>query len=95
MSYFNHSIRGLRSSNYRFTVNKLDDSDLIQLKQTVLKENKDRREHVKELNARYNKDIKPRQFRIKVRPRGPRGGKVYDTPKENATHFDIYVYEIS
>lgn len=32
-------------------------------------------------------------YKYIIKARGPREGNYYDTPRKNATHFDIYCYD--
>ena len=72
-----------RTKAYQFTIDDLNDQDL-----------KDLREYIKKVNANTSW-----KRRIRVRPRGSRlyfaNGQVrrdeYDTPKENAVRYDVYV----
>ena len=77
------------SSDYKFTVDTLDDPVISDLKQLL-------KEHNSVLN-RVNKHLGFRKYNtkgIRIRPRGPRkSAYAHDTPWENATHYDVYIRE--
>ena len=85
MAYVTYKNRS--SSDYKFTVDTLNDPVISDLKQLL-------KEHNSVLN-RINKNLGFRKYNtkgIRIRPRGPRNSSwAYDTPMENATHFDVYV----
>ena len=90
------------SSNFRFTTTDRNDPRIDELREIKLTDDKYHR------NARKNKSFRKittpfgyeylewtqPKARIRIRPRGPRGNNYYDTPMENATHYDVY-YELS
>ena len=80
-----------RTSTYRFTIDSLDDIDYINLKESSRVNNKS----VSNMNNYIRQSGSSRPFYdreyVWARPRGPRGKNEYDTPKENATHYDVYV----
>jgi len=77
-----------RSSDaYKFTTTDANCPEVLELKETV----KERNAQIRERMMRFNPNKKfIKQYRIRIRPRGPRNGNYHDTPKANATHFDIY-----
>ena len=83
-----------RSECYKFTVKTLDDPKVAELKYQL----KLRNQHLKKCVAYFNKlgiDYpQPRMKAISIKRRGSRklNGVVhhYTTPKENATHYDVY-----
>ena len=36
---------------------------------------------------------KQKKMYFSIKPRGPRNGNYHVTPRSNATHFDVYMYE--
>ena len=98
MSYVTYKNRS--SSNYRFTTVDLNDPSIDDLK-TMIKKLNDNAKYSRELQKQRFGEIKyPRpSFGIRIRPRGPRVGgfnyygTYYDTPMENATHYDVYIRE--
>lgn len=83
MAYTRIKLGTDRAESYRFTIDTLLDKELESLRKEIKK---------------YNRaGLTPR--RIRIRPRGSRlyfaNGRVrrniYDTPKENATRYDVYV----
>jgi hypothetical protein len=70
------------SGCYKFSTTSLECNELKELKAEIKERNKARAKH----NARN-------RLRVTIKARGPRGNNYYNTPRENATHFDIYVHE--
>ena len=67
------------SSNYCFTCKSLDDPEIANLKEMLVKRN----------SFIYGEQ---KTQRLRIRPRGPRPySGAYDTPRENATHYDVYI----
>ena len=90
MAYVTYKNRS--SSDYRFTVTSLDDPAIAEFKAMLVESN----DHIK--NYRKSAWFNPKYDRptqgLRIRPRGPRKNAwAYDTPVENATHFDVYVRE--
>lgn len=86
MSYVTYKNR--HSSDYRFTVDSLDDPAVAQFKEFIRKEN----EYIKAARKHGFSWGQTPTKGLRIRPRGPRGSSwAYDTPIENATHFDVYV----
>ena len=96
MAYVTYNNRS--SANYRFTVTSLDDPAIAGLKEVLKKDNAfiTRARRLWGPNSFYgNQTTKG----IRIRGRGSRktngvgfnGRCFYDTPFENATHFDVYV----
>lgn len=87
MAYVTYKNRS--SSDYKFTVDTLNDPVISDLKQLL-------KEHNSVLN-RVNKRLGFRKYStkgIRIRPRGPRKNSwAHDTPWENATHYDVYLRE--
>jgi hypothetical protein len=87
MAYVTYKNRS--SSDYKFTVDTLNDPVIGDLKQLL-------KEHNWVLN-RVNKNLGFRKYNtkgIRIRPRGPRKNSwAHDTPWENATHYDVYLRE--
>jgi len=79
------------SADYRFSVKTLDDSAIAELKELLVEQNS----HIKRARKLYGYlsywGSKPTRG-LRIRPRGPRKNSwAYDTPIENATHFDVYI----
>ena len=88
MSYVTYKNR--TSKDYRFTVTSLDDPAIAELKAMLVHSNGFTIRHRKSAFFNAKRD-RPTQG-IRIRPRGPRKGySGYDTPIENATHFDVYI----
>ena len=89
MAYVTYNNR--TSTNYRFTVESLDDPAIAGL-QAILKTQNGfitRARKMYGLDSYYGKQ---KTQGIRIRARGPRGSSwAYDTPMQNATHFDVYV----
>ena len=87
MAYVTYKNRS--SSDYKFTVDTLDDPVIGDLKQLL-------KEHNSVLN-RVNRALGFRKYNtkgIRIRPRGPRKNSwAHDTPWENATRYDVYIRE--
>ena len=88
------SYKNRTSTDYRFTVKSLDDPAIAELKQMLVKRNTwitDCRARMRKIHSTgFAMDMHTQGLRI--RPRGPRlSAYAHDTPKENATHYDIYV----
>ena len=87
MAYVTYKNR--TSSDYKFTVDTLNDPVIGDLKQLL-------KEHNSVLN-RVNKSLGFRKYNtkgVRIRPRGPRvSAYAHDTPWENATHYDVYLRE--
>jgi len=67
------------SSNYRFTCKSLDDPEIANLKEILVKRN----------SFIYGEQ---KTQGLRIRPRGPRPSQgAYDTSWENATHYDVYI----
>ena len=97
-----------RTNAYKGTVTDLNDVQLIALKKNVDFLNKEECERYKHCKKRYGIDwyikhnVKRTRYELRVRPRGTRKytnangvqrENYYDTPKENAKYFDVYVRE--
>ena len=81
-----------RTNTYRFTAFTRLCQEIEALRETVRETNKYERE-VFEHKKYFNKDASLKQYFVRVRPRGPRNGNLYDTPPGNATRYDVYVAE--
>jgi len=90
MAYVTYKNR--TSSDYRFTVESLDDPAIADFKAILVRQNGYiiRARKMYGLTSYYGQQ--PTQG-LRIRPRGPRNGDTHDTPIENATHFDVYVRE--
>ena len=83
------------SLGYRFTVKTLDDPAIAELKELIVTRNgwiKRSRKLYREgkIDSRFYTDQNTQG--VSIRPRGPRKNSwAYDTPRENATHFDVYI----
>jgi len=91
MAYVTYKNR--TSLDYRFTVESLDDPAIAELKALLVERNGyiTRARKMYGLTSYYGS--KPTQG-LRIRPRGPRKNAwAYDTPIENATHFDVYIRE--
>lgn len=90
MAYVTYKNR--TSSDYRFTVESLDDPAIADFKAILVKQNGYiiRARKMYGLTSYYGKQSTQG---LRIRPRGPRNGATHDTPIENATHFDVYVRE--
>ena len=85
MAYATYKNR--HSFDYRFTVTELSDPTLADLKDVVKKKN----ECIISSNRRFGRN-KP-TYRVVIKNRGPRVNRwAKDTRREDATHYDIYVY---
>ena len=93
MAYVTYKNRS--SLDYRFTVKSLDDPAISELKELL----KVRNGYITRARKLYG----PTSYYgsqntqgLRIRPRGPRKNSwAYDTPAENATHFDVYVRDYS
>lgn len=87
------------SLDYRFTVTSLDDPAIAELKALIVRRNgfitRSRKLYREgKISSTFYANQKTQGLRI--RPRGPRKNSwAYDTPTENATHFDVYVRDYS
>ena len=91
MAYVTYKNRS--SSDYRFTVESLDDPAISGLKDILKKDNAFivRARRLAGLNSYWGKQSTKG---LRIRPRGPRvSAYAHDTPWENATHYDVYVRE--
>jgi hypothetical protein len=88
MAYVTYKNR--TSENYRFTTDSLDDPAIAELKELLAYHNGFVKRYRK--SPYFNiKNDRPTQG-VFIRPRGPRKNSwAYDTPIENATHFDVYI----
>jgi hypothetical protein len=89
MAYVTYKNR--TSLDYRFTVTSLDDPAIAELKSLLVERNGyiTRARKMYGLTSYYGKQSTQG---LRIRPRGPRKNSwAYDTPIENATHFDVYV----
>lgn len=85
--------KGRSSEDYRFTVKSLDDPEIANLKALLVERNGYITRARKMYGATSYYGSKKTQG-LRIRPRGPRGSSwAYDTPIENATHFDVYIRE--
>ena len=99
MAYVTYKNR--TSKDYRFTVTSLDDPAITELKVLLVHHNGFTKRHRKSPFFDAKRD-RPTQG-IRIRPRGSRktngvgfnGCCYYDTPIENATHFDVYIRDYS
>ena len=92
MAYVTYKNR--TSLDYRFTVESLDDPAIAQLKEMLVERNG----HITRARKMYGLTSyygKQKTQGLRIRPRGPRNGEIYDTPLANATHFDVYVRDYS
>ena len=83
-----------RAEAYRFTIDSLDDKDLVELKKTVKHMNADDKErtlYVKRLHGCDHPAARRKYYSLRIRPRGKRDGNYFDTPIENAERFDVYI----
>ena len=90
------------SQSYRFTTTDLNDPRIDVLRELKAvadlyhrraRKNKSFNTITTPFGYQYLEYTQPKA-RIRIRPRGPRGNNYYDTPMENATHYDVY-YELS
>jgi len=93
MAYVTYKNR--TSTDYRFTVDSLDDPAIADLKAMLAERNAGIVRHRKIVRKLYGADA-VRDGRktqgLRIRPRGPRlHNYAHDTPIENATRFDVYV----
>ena len=83
------------SEDYRFTVKSLDDPAIADLKEILVRRN----DYIKRSRKQYGLTSyygRQKTQGLRIRPRGPRKNSfAYDTPIENATHFDVYVRDYS
>jgi hypothetical protein len=80
------------SLDYRFTVDSLDDTDLAALRATI----KDRNTWIRRANKSPYLTKPIPELRVCIKNRGPRPTRYsHDTPRELATHFDVYIWERS
>ena len=89
MAYVTYKNRS--SLDYRFTVQSLDDPAIAELKALLVERNGyiTRARKTYGLTSYYGKQ---KTQGLRIRPRGPRKNSwAYDTPAENATHYDVYV----
>ena len=92
MAYVTYKNR--TSENYRFTVKTLDDPAIAGLKELLAYHNSFIKNYRKSPYFDINRD-RPTQG-VWCRPRGPRLHRwAKDTPKENATYFDVYIRDYS
>lgn len=79
------------STNYRFTVDSIDDPEIANLKSMLVERNNS----IKSARRGFPNCYWARQSTqgLSIRPRGPRDGNTHDTPIENATRFDVYIRE--
>lgn len=90
MAYVTYKNRS--SADYRFTVTSLDDPAIAEFKAVLVESNRYVKNYRK--SAHFNPKYDRPTHGIRIRPRGPRAHSfAYDTPMENATHFDVYVRE--
>ena len=83
------------SLDYRFTVDSLDDPAIAELK-ALLVERNGYITRARKLYGTLSYYGKQNTQGLRIRPRGPRKNSwAYDTPAENATHFDVYVRNYS
>ena len=81
------------STDYRFTIESLDDAALADFRQMV----KNLNEPIKKVNNRIrsNDQLYPRplvkEYRVLIRPRGPRFDDRHHTLMAHATHYDVYI----
>jgi len=91
MAYVTYKNRS--SEDYRFTVKSLDDPAIADLKAILVRRNG----YIKSSRKQYGLTSyygKQKTQGLRIRPRGPRKNPwAYDTPIENATHFDVYIRE--
>ena len=88
--------KGRTSTDYRFTVDSLNDPEIANLKK-LLTERNGYIKRARKINPLSYYGKQPTQG-IRIRPRGPRKGNsagiwgvYYDTPIANATRFDVYI----
>jgi hypothetical protein len=89
MAYVTYKNRS--SLDYRFTVQSLDDPAIAELKALLVERNGyiTRARKTYGLTSYYGKQ---KTQGLRIRPRGPRKNSwAYDTPAENATHYDVYI----
>ena len=87
------SYKNRYSSDYRFTVESLDNPAIEQLRTMLKNSNYYANRYNKFQRSRGNMTSRISTYGIRIRPRGPRGNDYYDTPMKNATHYDIYTRE--
>jgi len=88
MAYVTYKNRS--SSDYRFTCKSLDDPEIANLKKILVERNG----FIK--RARRFCIFNQKTQGLRIRPRGPRKNSwAYDTPAENATHYDVYIRDYS
>lgn len=93
MAYVTYKNR--TSENYRFTTTDINDPAIAELKALLVTRNGyiKRARKMYGLTSFYGKQKTQGVF---IRPRGPRKNSwAYDTPKENATRFDVYIRDYS
>lgn len=89
MAYVTYKNRS--SLDYRFTVKSLDDPAIAELKE-LLKVRNGYITRARKMYGVLSYYGKQNTQGLRIRPRGPRKNSwAYDTPIENATHFDVYV----
>lgn len=96
MAYVTYKNR--TSSDYRFTVDSLDDPAIADLKAMLAERNSNIVRYRKVVRKLYGADAVDGQKTqgLRIRPRGPRlHNYAHDTPIENATRFDVYVRDYS
>ena len=87
-----------RTTDYKFTVDSLDDKSLAAVKLSIKEHNK----HIRAIRRKYKKEDMGQILRVHIMPRGPRKdaaikdykySRAYDSylPIRYGTHFDVYV----
>ena len=96
MAYVTYKNRS--SSNYRFTVDSLDNPAIADLKAMLESRNAGIVRYRKIVRKLYGADAVDGEKTqgLRIRARGPRlHNFAHDTPFENATRFDVYVRDYS
>ena len=103
MGYYKGNQDGtLRTQDYRFTVDSLDDADLAQLRDVVKAHNREIRKRCRRNKYNNGTWLAKQIMRIRIMPRGPRveaawddykSRRAYDSylPLRHGKTFDIYV----
>ena len=103
MAYYKGNQDGtLRTPDYKFTVDSLDDADLIQLRDVVSAHNAEIRKQCRRNQWNRGEYIANQLMRIRIMPRGPRveaawgdfkSRRAYDSylPMRHGKTYDIYV----
>jgi hypothetical protein len=93
MAYVTYKNRS--SSDYRFNCKSLDDPEIANLKEILVNRNNRIKRARKQMGMMSFYGQQKTQG-LRIRPRGPRPSQwAKDTPRENATHYDVYIRDYS